>query len=61
MGPAGANNLMKAALQGGDEYSGSEALDILPVAVKDLLGELKYQAGVQRKRVTRAAMAMIFS
>ncbi|KAJ2237592.1 hypothetical protein IWW45_000795 [Coemansia sp. RSA 485] len=53
---AGANNLMKAALQGGDEYSGSEALDILPVAVKDLLGELKYQAGVQRKRVTRATM-----
>ncbi|KAJ1667531.1 hypothetical protein IW140_002112 [Coemansia sp. RSA 1813] len=45
-----------AALHGGDQYSGTEAVDVLPVSVRDILGDLKSQAGVLRKRVTRAAM-----
>ncbi|KAJ1723486.1 hypothetical protein LPJ53_002194 [Coemansia erecta] len=45
-----------AALHGGSLHSGSEAIDILSLDVRDSLGELKYQAGVQRKRVTRATM-----
>ncbi|KAJ2786917.1 hypothetical protein GGI15_001130 [Coemansia interrupta] len=47
---------INAALHGGSLHSGSEAVDILPLDVRDSLGELKYQAGVQRKRVTRATM-----
>ncbi|KAJ2654930.1 hypothetical protein IWW48_005810, partial [Coemansia sp. RSA 1200] len=45
-----------AALHGGDQYSGSEAIDVLPTRIRDLLGDLKSQAGVLRKRVTRATM-----
>ncbi|KAI8319756.1 hypothetical protein GQ54DRAFT_299101 [Martensiomyces pterosporus] len=47
---------LKAALHGGDVYAGAEAAGILPVDVRDSLGELKNQAGVLRKRVTKATM-----
>ncbi|KAJ2716902.1 hypothetical protein H4R19_000345 [Coemansia spiralis] len=47
---------LAAALHGGDTYAGTEALDVLPVDVRDALGELKYQASVLRRRVTKTAM-----
>ncbi|KAJ2677099.1 hypothetical protein GGI25_003319 [Coemansia spiralis] len=47
---------LTAALHGSDPCSGSEAFDVLPTSVRDMLGDLKYQAGILRKRVTKAAM-----
>ncbi|KAI7822278.1 hypothetical protein BX661DRAFT_187616 [Kickxella alabastrina] len=47
---------MVAALHGGECYSGTEAVDILPTEQRNILGELKLQAGTQRKRVTKATM-----
>ncbi|PIA18536.1 hypothetical protein COEREDRAFT_79590 [Coemansia reversa NRRL 1564] len=47
---------LTAAIHGGDEYAGSEAVDVLPTDVRDALGEIKHQASILRKRVTKAAM-----
>ncbi|KAJ2083388.1 hypothetical protein H4R24_000865 [Coemansia sp. RSA 988] len=53
---------LSAAIHGGDAYSGTEAVDILPTDVRDALGEMKYQASILRKRVTKAAMiALVLS
>ncbi|KAJ2530193.1 hypothetical protein IWW43_004468, partial [Coemansia sp. RSA 1935] len=47
---------LSAATHGGDTYSGTEAADVLPVDVRDTLGDLKHHASMLRKRVTKAAM-----
>ncbi|KAJ2055447.1 hypothetical protein GGI17_006646, partial [Coemansia sp. S146] len=48
---------LEAALHGGGPDAGTETIDILPVDVRDTMGELKYQANILRKRVTKATMA----
>ncbi|KAJ2259111.1 hypothetical protein GGI13_000172 [Coemansia sp. RSA 455] len=48
---------LEAALHGGGPDSGTETIDILPVGVRDMMGELKHQANILRKRVTKATMA----
>ncbi|KAJ2616722.1 hypothetical protein H4S08_000658 [Coemansia sp. RSA 1365] len=47
---------LSAAIHGGDEYAGTEAVDVLPTDVRDALGEMKHQASILRKRVTKATM-----
>ncbi|KAJ1741539.1 hypothetical protein LPJ68_002770 [Coemansia sp. RSA 1086] len=47
---------LTAAMHGGDTYSGSESVDVLPLDVRDSLGDLKQHASMLRKRVTKASM-----
>ncbi|KAJ2030701.1 hypothetical protein H4S03_006938 [Coemansia sp. S3946] len=42
---------LEAALHGGGPDSGTETIDILPVGVRDMMGELKHQANILRKRL----------
>ncbi|KAJ2745390.1 hypothetical protein GGI20_002192, partial [Coemansia sp. BCRC 34301] len=52
---------LEAALHGGRPNSGTETVHTLPLDVRDMMGELKRQANILRKRVTKATMATVHS